>query len=251
MERKNKDLIYASIIWFVLTFVGEMLLPSWRFIASPPYSIEGELIDEAFNLLLVLGFPVFTFVLVALFYSIFRYRVKEDDLSEDGPALHGSTSVWLTWLIVTGLLAVIVLIHPGFTGVSELRSNPTADMVVQIEGQQWNWTFTYPEYDITIDKADTLVLPVDTRIRFEVSSVDVIHSFWVPAFRMKIDAVPGLTTTMYLTVTETGTFEENPNLRVQCAELCGTGHARMRASVEVVTAEEFAAWVEAMQANAP
>nr|NIN36750.1 cytochrome c oxidase subunit II [Gammaproteobacteria bacterium] len=170
----------------------------------------------------------------------FRNRTETH---EDGPPIRSSTTVYLVWLLITSGLAIAVLIHPGITGIAELRSNPTADLVVQVSAEKWNWTYTYPAYGLTIEKARELVLPVDTRVKFEIEATDVLHAFWIPAFRMKIDAVPGKTTTMYVTPTMLGTFEDDSNLRVQCAELCGTGHARMRTSVVVVEFEEFESWL--------
>lgn len=94
------------------------------------------------------------------------------------------------------------------------------------------------------------MLPVNRSVRFEITSLDVLHSFWVPGFLMKIDAVPGRTTLMSLTPTRTGSFQTDPNLRVQCAELCGIAHARMRIPVRVVSDEEFDDWVAEQAGNA-
>jgi cytochrome c oxidase subunit 2 len=87
-------------------------------------------------------------------------------------------------------------------------------------------------------------------VKFEITGTDVLHSFWVPAFRMKIDAVPGKVTTLYVTPTVVGAFDDDPNMRVQCAEICGTGHARMRTQVVVVEPDEFEEWLaESAQAR--
>jgi len=88
-----------------------------------------------------------------------------------------------------------------------------------------------------------IVLPVDRRVRFEVTSTDVVHSFWVPAFRMKVDAVPGLTTTVYITPNRTGSLADDNGFRLQCAELCGFGHYVMGVPVRVVEQGEFEAWI--------
>ena len=91
-----------------------------------------------------------------------------------------------------------------------------------------------------------LVVPVDTRIRFDVTSIDVLHSFWVPAFGMKIDAVPGRTTEMFVTTERTGDYADDSTLRAQCAELCGLSHAEMAMPVRVVERAEFDAWVDGL-----
>lgn len=234
----RRDYVNVGILWFVLTFIGILLLPYWRFFPAAA-SEEGVVIDEAFDFLMIMSVPVFAFVVSVLAYSLFRFRARD----ETGPPIQSSANVYLIWLLITSGLALTILIHPGITGVAELRGHPSADLVVQAEAEQWNWTYTYPEYGITIKKADELVLPVDSRVKLEVTATDVLHSLWIPAFRMKIDAVPGQTTVMYVTPNATGTFDDDFNMRVQCTELCGTGHARMRTQVVVLEPDEFETWL--------
>ncbi len=244
----KRETIQALSLWFVLTFLGEWFLPNLPITTSSPASEEGMLIDGAYRTLMIMGIPVFAFVVSVLVYAVLRFRVREDDAGDATP-VRGSATVYLAWLAITTLLAIAILIHPGVTGIAELRANPTADLVVQVTAEQWNWDYTYPQYGVTIKGAQQLVLPVDRRVRFEVTSMDVVHSFWVPAFRMKIDAVPGQTTVMYVTPVRVGTFGEDPAFRVQCAELCGTGHALMRTEVQVVEPSEFEAWIAAQGGN--
>jgi len=111
---------------------------------------------------------------------------------------------------------------------------------VRATGQQFAWKFEYPE--LGEFSTGELVLPVDQQARFTMEAVDVIHSFWVPNFGQKMDAVPGIETTINVTPTETGEFA------VVCAELCGLGHATMRAKARVVTQAEFDAWIEEQDA---
>jgi cytochrome c oxidase subunit 2 len=246
----RRDYVTVGILWFVLTFLGILLAPiTFSFYFPPPGAEEAVFIDNAFRYLVILAIPVFSFVVSVLVYSMIRFRVQ-DDSNEEGPPVKSSATVYLTWLLITSGLAIAILIHPGVTGIAELRSNPAADLVVQVSAEQWNWTYTYPEYGVTIEKAKELVLPVDTRVKFEITGTDVLHSFWVPAFRMKIDAVPGKVTTLYVTPTVVGAFDDDPNMRVQCAEICGTGHARMRTQVVVVEPDEFEEWLaESAQAR--
>jgi len=107
-------------------------------------------------------------------------------------------------------------------------------MVVSVTGSQWRWTFEYPEQDVTTGR---LVLPVDQPILLELESEDVLHSFWVPEFRVKQDLVPGFMNTLRITPTELGDY------KVRCAEICGTRHAEMLADVQVVSRQEFDQWV--------
>jgi cytochrome c oxidase subunit 2 len=239
----RRDYVIAGALWIAISTVGVLLvLPAVSFMPAPA-SEEGLIIDDAFRQLMFWGWPVFCFVVVVLVYSIVRFRARPED-GQDGPPIRTNTRVYTAWTLITTALAAVILVNPGIKGVLELRENRNADMVIEVTAEQWNWIYYFPEYDVTLEDPDELLLPVDTHIRFEVTSDDVIHSFWIPSFRMKVDAVPGRTTVMY--VTPTGNAEDDFNMRVQCAEVCGTGHARMRtAEVTVVAPSEFTQWIEA------
>lgn len=237
----KRDTVITTIIWLVLTALGLW----WAFTVNlMPLAAaeEAEIIDNAFRLLLILGMPVAALVLAILFYSFIRFRAK-DSSTGDGPPIRTNRPITWIWFVVTSALAVYVIINPGLTGLAELTANRSGDLVVQVEGQQWHWKVTYPEHGLSYDRAAQIALPVGTRVKFELTSTDVIHSFWIPAFRMKIDVVPGKTTVMYVTPTETGTFNDDSNLRVQCAELCGTGHPNMNMDVLVLEPREFQQWL--------
>ena len=114
-------------------------------------------------------------------------------------------------------------------------------MVVQVQGGRWFWRITYPEYGVS--STEEMVLPVDKLVRFEVTSMDVLHSFWISAFRIKVDAVPGMITTTTATPNRIGSFDTDFGYRLQCAELCGLGHTVMAIPVRVVEPGQFEAWV--------
>ncbi len=237
----KKDLIIAIILWFVFTAVGEY----WAINANIfPIAAaeEAVFLDGAFRLLIILGMPVFTLVLTFLFFSIIRYRSKGEPDS-DGPPLRTNTPLAAGWLAVTTGLAIFVVFNPGLKGIAELEANPNADLVIQVTGEQWHWDVSYPQYDLTYQRATQIALPADTRVKFELTSTDVIHSLWIPAFRLKMDAVPGKDTSFYVTPTEISDTEMDSNVRVQCAELCGTGHARMQMAVRIMEPDEFETWV--------
>lgn len=237
----KRDALYAFALWLVLTAVALW----WAFTANllpVAAAEEAHIIDNAFRFLLILGMPVATLVLAILFYSVLRFR--SGGSLEDGPPMRTNRLITWVWFGATSVLAVYVIINPGLTGLSELNAQRNnEELVVQVEGQQWHWKVTYPQYGLTYDRALQIALPVDTRVKFELTSADVIHSFWIPAFRMKLDAVPGKTSEMYVTPTKTGAFEEDPNMRVQCAELCGTGHPLMQMGVIVLEPDQFKEWV--------
>lgn len=240
-----RHFLIVGVWWAALTVVGEWWVHQTSF--NPPgYAREAEVIDGSFQTLMVLGMPVFAFVVAALGYAVWRFRATGDPPG-DGPPLHGHSRLTAGWLAVTSGLAALVIVHPGITGMLELRHDQPADLVVKVEGSRWFWRIQYPEYGVTTTRE--LVLPVDKRVEFEVTATDVVHSFWVPAFRMKIDAVPGLVTRTHVTPNRLGSFEQDDGLRLQCAELCGVAHNLMRTPVRVVTPAEFEAWIALQQAG--
>jgi cytochrome c oxidase subunit 2 len=239
----SKDLLWAGIVWIVLSAIGELLLIRWDFFPVRA-SEEAGVVDDAFLLLAVLGLPVFTFVVTAIGYSLFRFR-STSDAQGDGPPVRTSRRGVALWLAVTGALCLAVIVHPGYTGLRELRASAgdEPDVVVNVTAQQWVWVFEYQGRAVTT--INELVLPVDSLVRFNITSrdEDVVHSFWVPAFRIKVDAVPGLVTHIDAHPNRIGSFDEDVNYRVQCAELCGLKHAIMFARVRVVDDAEFQKWV--------
>lgn len=242
----NRNLATVLIIWLLLSVAGILWFSSAAIFPAAA-AREAALIDDAFRLLLILSVPVAALVLTLLGYSLWRFRVPEDD-GRDGPPLSGNQPVAVGWFVVTTALAVFVVFNPGLKGLNELAEMESADpLVIQVEGEQWHWNVTYPQHDLSYERALQIALPVDQTVMFEITSKDVIHSFWVPAFRMKMDALPGQTTTLYVTPDEEGSFETEPLLRAQCAELCGTGHPRMQMGVRVLGADAFAEWIAATQ----
>lgn len=237
---RRRDVAIVASLWLLLTVVGEWWASQAQ-LHPTGASAEAEIVDGAFDLLLYLGIPVFVFVLVVLGYAVIRF--SSGDESDGAPVRYDRRFAW-PWLVVTAGLAVFVTINPGLTGLAELAADPNADLTVEVTAEQWSWTLDYVDYGVRLEKADELVLPEGKRILLRVTSTDVIHSLWIPAFRVKADAVPGRTHDVYLTPTETGGFDVDPNFRVQCAEMCGTGHARMRTDVTVVGVLEFESWIQ-------
>ncbi|MBI2966028.1 MAG: cytochrome c oxidase subunit II [Chloroflexi bacterium] len=240
----NRDTITVAALWAVLTVIGEALVIGIGLFPAP-LAEEAKIVDEAFEHLVILGVPVFTFVVSVLVYAVIRFRRRGAEL-EDGPPVrtHGKwVAFWFAW---TTALTVAVIIHPGVTGLRSLTAShgEDPDLLVKVTGQRWLWTFEYPEQNVTT--INELVIPVDKLVRFEVTAPDrdVLHSFWIPAFRIKIDAVPGLVTHTYARATRVGAFEEDVDYRVQCAELCGLAHGKMAATLSVVSQEEFEQWAK-------
>lgn len=236
----RRHLAIAAAIWVILTVIAEITIAS---VDLHPLRAaeEAYVVDEAFDQLMVLGAPVFTFVVTGMLYSLLRFRSAGPP--EDGPPIVTSRAVTIPWLVVTSGLAVLVIFNPGLIGLQKLAGDSPPELIVEVSAEQWQWNYSYPQLGIGLIDADELVLPVGRRVKFEITSLDVIHSFWIPAFRLKADAVPGLISEFSATATLAGSYSDDINLRVQCAELCGTGHPRMRTRVRILEPAEFEAWV--------
>ena len=259
----RRDFTWAAVIWVAVSVLSVGVAV---FIMDPFPAVGAEkstLIDDAFMVMTYMGAPVFAIVITVLIYGVWKWRAQgtPEDGTDDGPPIQGTGWFPKAWIVVTAGLAVVVMIYPGLTGLAELRDNDTAEMRVEVTGFfGWQWQVRYPDSGITLSSAgdDELVLPNHTRIQFDVTSVDVLHSFWIPAFRQKIDAVPGQTTTLYTTVTGEGDadgdgdfdFHDDVAYRIQCAELCGIGHTDMSMHVRVVESDVFDDWVESKTASA-
>lgn len=247
----RRDLTVAAAIWAVVTALAVAAI----YFLLDPFPTHGAeeatLIDDAFFTLTYMATPVFGLVVAALGYSVLRFRTTGDPV-EDGPPIFGGVAIPVAWVAVTSALAIVVMIHPGLTGLFELRSDQTADLQVNVTGFRWAWTVEYPESGVRVTSpADELVLPAFRRIQFNVSAIegDVLHSFWVPAFRVKADAVPGQVQRMFVTLDRTGSPDDIA-YRVQCAEFCGLFHAGMAMDVRVLEPEEFDAWIASKTAAA-
>ena len=237
----KKDVLMVGSLWLLITIAGVAGALSWDYL--PLVAAEqGRVIDHAFRVLVFQSIPVSAFLFSVLIYSVLRFRRREGQ-TEDGPPIHTNRPAMVTWLLVTTGLTIFLIIFPGTTGLLELRNHgQTSKMLpIQVEGSRWTWKVTYPNQNVT--SFSELVLPVGQEVHFDVTSTDVIHAFWVPAFRMKVDAVPGRVTSVNVTPDLVGTFDDDTGFRLQCAELCGLAHFAMSIPVRVVEPAEFDAWV--------
>jgi cytochrome c oxidase subunit 2 len=197
-------------------------------------SEEFDRIQAVYWFATVISIGIFSLVSSVVVYSIWKWRVSPDD-DADGPPIHGHTGLEILWtavpavlVIAIGIVSAVVLARNGEAGNRPLE--------VEAVGQQFAWKFVYSDYDDLT--SGELVLPVGRETRFTMRALDVIHSFWVPNFGQKMDAVPGIENKILVTPKRVGEFA------VVCAELCGLGHATMRAKARVVTPAEFEQWIE-------
>jgi cytochrome c oxidase subunit 2 len=203
-------------------------------------AVQAEPIDQLFKLELTAISFLFSLIVVPLIYSLVVFRRRDGDTG-DGQHFEGNTRLEIFWTVIP-LVVVLGLAYLGAENLAAVtRVDPEA-MEAKVTGFQWAWRFEYPETGVT---SDELHLVVDRQVVLRMTSPDVLHSFWVPEFRIKQDLVPGIETEYRVTPSELG------NYKVRCAELCGTSHAYMESSVIVQTQEEFDAWIkERVEANA-
>ena len=200
-------------------------------------SKEAERIDLVFWVVVAICIGVFAVVAAVTVYSVAKFRVRPDDDS-DGPPIHVHTGLEITWTAIPAVLvtAIAILSAIALAENGHLKSNR---LEVDVTAQQFAWSFKYPQYGGF--KSHELRLVEGRQVRLTLRALDVIHSFWVPEFRQKQDAVPGTVTHLPITPTKTGSYT------LVCTELCGLGHALMRAKVIVMRPADFQQWARGQQ----
>jgi len=199
-------------------------------------------IDHLLNVMIVLSAFVFALVMVMLFYALWKFKAKPGDES-DGEPIHGNTRLEVAWTLIP---TVIVLFAGGYSWkvLDEIEKPAKDPLTVDVFAQQFAWSFGYPGKDFAYTQGE-LHVPLDRQVHFKLHAQDVIHSFWVPEWRIKKDAVPGITTTAIVTPDKPGTYQ------LICTELCGFGHTSMRAKVVVEPPAEFRKWVAGLDEKIP
>jgi cytochrome c oxidase subunit II len=205
-------------------------------------SEQADIIDNVYWVVTIICVVVFAVVAGVSAYAVYKFRAPPGD-TDDGSPIHGHTGLEIVWTLIPTILVTGIAVYSG-VALAQAEELPADHSVIEVTGEQFAWTFTYPDVEVEGGRPLTtgeLVVPIDQTIRFEITSKDVIHSFWVPEWRMKQDAVEGITTHTTVTPTQLGTFP------VVCTELCGLGHALMRSRARVVSREDFDAWVREQQ----
>ena len=207
----------------------------------------GSLIDALWILITITVGVCFLIAEAVLIYSAIRYRRKD---GKKAAYIRGDTWRQAKWILIPVIIVALLDIYidarttPAWKLIKEHL--PHADQRVGIMGVQFLWLFTYPGPDGSLGTDDDIALPadlhvpVDANIVFDLTSMDVLHSIWVPQLRLKQDAIPGRTIQGWFNATQTGTYE------IACAELCGVSHGLMRGTLHVHTAEEYEQWVQSL-----
>ena len=224
------QLVGLGILFGGLATLVAVLIP-WL---PPVASKQRDRIDFVFWFTTGIAIAVFALVAAVIAYSLIKFRVRPDDDS-DGPPIHGNTTIEIVWTAVPAILVTAISVVSSVVLVQN-ENVPKDHLNVNVTARQFAWTFSYPdEGDLT---SAQLRLPVNKTVKLHLRALDVIHSFWVPEFGQKQDAVPGQDTSLVITPTKLGTYP------VICTELCGLGHALMRTSAIVMKPAAFRAWVQ-------
>jgi cytochrome c oxidase subunit 2 len=258
----RRDKLVLPIVWVVLSIIGCLLVALVWGPHMPPGRASGTAASQSTDItvLATIATPVIIGVLLYFGWALAFWRQKPGDETDAAP-LHGNVKVQATWIVATSAIVLslavygtIELIAPAGAGAgqgpqpifkngippatSATSWSPNSNNVLQVQviGQQWAWTFRYPQFGGF--ETTQLALPVNQPVQFNVTSLDVIHSFWAYTLGVKADANPGVNNVVYTTPSTVGDFQ------IRCAELCGIWHGSMYDTGEVLTDSNFMAWTQ-------
>lgn len=207
-------------------------------------SSQAKNTDTLYHVLVIASVPIFVLVVAVILFSVWQFRMRPGEELKDGPPIHGNTRLEVFWTAIPAAL-LLGLVSYSFVVLNDNERKPAGVQEIQIgvTGQQFFWDYEYPS-SVTGGKplkSYQLYLPEGDTVYFNLRSKDVIHAFWIPAFRLQEDVVPGITTHYRVTPDRLGTYP------VVCNLLCGSGHSLMRSAVHVVPPARFRAWLAAQE----
>ncbi len=207
-------------------------------------SVQAGNIRTLYDVLLITTIPIFVLVETVVLFSVWKFRMRPGQEEMDGPPIHGNTRLEVVWTAVPAIL-IVSLCGYAYSVLRTNEANKTNAMTVNVTTRQFAFEFSYPQSPGKQVVSSELYLPEGRPVVFKLRSLDVIHSFFVPNFSEKLDAVPGIVTTLRVTPDVLGTYP------VECTELCGAGHSLMRSSAHVLTPAAFASWLKSQPINGP
>ena len=206
-------------------------------------SVQARNTDRLYHVLVIASIPIFVLVVTVILYSVYHFRMRPGQELQDGPPIHGNTRLEVFWTAIPTAL-ILGLVSYSFVVLHDNEQRPPGrEIKVEVTGQQFYWSYEYPS-SVTRGaplKSYSLYLPKGESVYFEMHSKDVIHAFWIPAFRLQEDVVPGIETHYRVTPTRLGSYP------VVCNLLCGVGHSVMRSTAHVVTPARFEAWLKSQE----
>ena len=217
------------------------ILSGW--LLAPSASTYGPSIDHLYNVVLLITGVFFVLTEITLIVFAFRYRARP---GQKAFYTHGSTTAEMIWTAVPAaiLVALGIMSQNIWVKVRQPANYPAPDLTVRVMAEQWLWHFKYDGPDGEIEVQNDFHIPVGKNVHFILNSQDVIHGFYIPALRINQDAVPGITSSVWVNATKPGTYE------LRCTQFCGTNHYQMKGQLTVESPEEFQAWLKGAKAAA-
>ncbi len=230
------QMVAAGILAVVVGIVLALLVPWFPAKASK----QAGNVRTLYDVLLIVTIPIFVLVCTVVLFSVIRFRMRPGEEMKDGPPIHGNTRLEVIWTAVPTVM-IVTLCAYAFSVLRANEDSQKGETTVNVTERQFAFEFSYPQPGGKTIVSSELYLAKDHPYVFRLRSLDVIHSFFVPEFSEKLDAVPGITTTVRVTPTRLGSYP------AECTELCGAGHSLMRAPVRVVTPQAFQSWLSAQK----
>jgi cytochrome c oxidase subunit 2 len=205
-------------------------------------STQAHNTDRLYHVLVIACIPIFVLVVTVILYCCWQFRMKPGEELKDGPPIHGNTRLEVVWTTIPAVL-LLGMVAYSFVVLHDNEKKPAREINVGVTGRQFEWSFQYPPSVTGGAPLDSyqLYLPEGESVKFNMHSEDVIHAFWIPAFRIQEDVVPGITTHWRATPDRIG------NYPIVCNLLCGLGHSLMRSTAHVVPEAQFKAWLKSQQ----
>ncbi|MBA3421872.1 MAG: cytochrome c oxidase subunit II [Thermoleophilaceae bacterium] len=242
----RRSLIQVTVLAVVLSVIitAISLVIDWF---PEQASTSADDVDLLYDVLLIVSVPIFVLVMTVVVYSVVRFRARPGD-DRDGDPIHGNARLEIAWIAIPTVLVTALAVYAWV--VLDDQEDPRPDtMLVNVRAGQFAWRFEYPQPGGQSVRSNELYLPKDRPVQFRIKTDDVVHSFWIPEFRIKQDTVPGIVTRTQTVPSRAGDYD------VVCAELCGLGHSTMRQQVHVMEGDRFASWIgarrQALAAAAP
>jgi cytochrome c oxidase subunit 2 len=260
---------FSGVHWFVRAVLGLAVAAPGAALAArewnlqPPVTPVARQMYDLHTFIFWICVVIFVAVFGVMFYSIFKHRKS---VGHEAHPFHENTTVEIVWTVIPFLI-LLFMAFPATKTILAMKDTTAPDMTIKITGYQWKWNYDYLQegfgfysnlatplaqienrapkgehYLLEVD--NPMVVPVDTKVRVLITASDVLHSWWVPAFGVKQDAIPGFVRDSWFRAEQVGVY------RGQCAELCGKEHGFMPIVVEVKSKDDYAKWAEGQKRKA-
>ena len=229
------------LLWLIITtagILGSLYVVPWLMPEVASNTMHLSVLTMV--IFSVAAAPVAGLVYAVLVYGIVRWRYQGQGVPPDGPPLRANSPVTSVWLVGSTVLTIFLLVWGLALLANDQGGEASAEMSVDVTGQQWVWSFAYPGTQV---KSHELYVPVDTEVSFRVTSEDVVHGFWIPQMGIKINANPGVFTSAAVMPNKIGTYD------IRCTEICGLNHAVMVTRVHVLSKTDFQQWLTQQPAS--